>query len=585
MKTIQELVNSFQNRKSPCFSGEPDLTYKQVHGMVLNLARGFLSMGLKPGDRVMLLSKNRVEWMLICLALNYAGLVDVPRGERACDTEINYIIKHSAPRVIIVEDDHLFQRVSEHRSHHEIISIEQVKGLKNYRDILKRGEKKDYEIPPVTPDTPASHLYTSGTVAEPKGVILTHGNYMSNMTAGQARIDVEPTDLALCILPLWHSFERLVEYVILGAGGCLCYSSLAAFKNDLLTIKPTILAVVPRILETIFDKKIMKKVQEQSPTGRSIFKMMVDLSAFSRRRGFNPLRFLGYLPRQYMEGKVFSKLKESMGGRMKLLISGGGKLRKDIDYFFHAAGIPILEGYGLTETSPVISVRSPDNFTLGTVGPPLDNLQVRILDAHSGGEVPRGKEGVLFVKGPSVSPGYYLNAYETKKSFREGWFDTGDLAYLDGHGNIVITGRFKDIIVLSNGENIGPERIEQTLKKSPFIANAVVLGQDWKGLGALIEPDFETLWELHKIKPADLESQKAQKLFRREIRDLVNPLEGFREFECIKSFRILNKPMERGRELTETLKVKRRVVNRLYSNQIESINVEINGKKEDRSFM
>lgn len=576
IQTLQDLVNLFRDRKSMCLEGNKECSYKQAYHTIVALARGFLSSGLKPGDRVMIISQNRTEWMLTSLALNYAGIIDVPRGVKASDTEINYILKHSAPGMIIVDNEKTYKRM---KGRGEIISIEKINGIRCFEEILKKGEKSHTPIPDVDSNTVASHLYTSGTTGEPKGAELTHGNYAENINACKRRLQSDDSDRAMSVLPLWHVLERLAEYVFLFWGASIYYSSIPSLKKDLKAVRPTCLVVVPRILEKIYDSKVMRNLERKSEITKSIFKFFIGLSIDSRRRGWNPFRAIEKIPRKYLDRQVFSKLKEGFGGRIRLLVSGGGKLRRDIDDFFFAAGIPILEGYGLTETSPVISVRSFEDFTPGTVGKPLDNLEVEILDHDTGKEMKKGKVGVIFVRGPSVMKGYYKNDYETRKAFRNGWFDTGDLGYIDKKGNIVITGRMKNIIVLSNGENISPEHIEFTLKKSSLITNAIVIGQDWKGLGALIEPDFEYLEDIYGDECMNLESSEIHKLYKREIRHHVSPLSGFREFECIKSFRLLKKSLEPGKELTWTMKLRRSVIERTFSKEIENIGIDINGKK------
>ena len=579
IKTLKHLVDSFNNRITPCFISENPMTYRQVYHYILDLCRGFLETGLKPGNRVMLISGNRQEWLLTTLALNYAGIIDVPRGEKASDGELNYIIKHSDPSLIIVENEDLYKRVEEHKTRRKIISIEEVEGLEKLSDIRETGRDSRIEIPGVGPNTVASHLYTSGTTGEPKGAELTHGNYVSNAVFSARRIHLKSGEKMLCILPLWHAFERTVEYIMLLTGVSLYYTSILTLSTDLTNVKPEIFVVVPRILELIFDKKVMKKLSQKTPLQQLLFKILLNLSRYSHAKGLNPFRLLGMLPRSFLEKQVFAKLREGFGEKLRLLVSGGGKLRPDIDKFFYTAGLPILEGYGLTETSPVIAVRSPKNFVLGTVGRPLDNLEVKIIDSESGRELKARKRGVITVKGSSVMRGYYKNAYETDKVMKDGWFDTGDLGYLDKKGNLVITGRKKNIIVLSNGENISPEYIEQTLNKSPVITRSIILGQDWKGLGALIEPDYEVLEKLHPQFAGDLDNPKLIRIFKRKIRDQVSPFSGFREFECVKSFRILKEPLAIGKELTATLKLKRRIIEARYSKEIEDIYNEIHGKR------
>lgn len=574
METLKDLVESFRDRKSMCLEGSSEYSYRQAYRKIVELSCGFLSMGLKPGDRVMLISKNRPEWMITSLALNYAGIIDVPRGEKVSERDLRYILKHSQPKHIIIENESLLKRFKDFKN---LVSIEKIRGVTDLDAIQEKGKRFEGSFPEISPDTVASHLYTSGTTGEPKGAELTHGNYVANFIGSTQRIKLEYSDRVLSILPLWHVFERLVEYAFLHVGGSIYYTTISNFADDLKLVHPTCLSVVPRILEKIFDNRVLKKIQDKSFLAKKFFKIMVKLSAESRKPNFNLLRLIQSIPRSYMDKKVFCHLREAFGGKMRLLISGGGKLRRDIDLFFYAAGMPILEGYGLTETSPVIAVRSPDNFVMGTVGRPLDNLQVKIVDHDTGKELRPGKPGVIFVRGPSVMKRYYKNEYETRKCFVDGWFDTGDLGYIDHHGNLVITGRMKNIIVLSSGENVSPEPLEETLKKNPLIANAVVLGQDWKGLAALIEPDFENLEQIKPGSGKNIRSDEVMKIYKRIIRDTIRPLTGFREFERIRSFKLLQAPMELGRELTETMKVRRQVIEKLYSREIAELNREING--------
>lgn len=571
MQSLQDLVEAFRSRKSLALSGETDYSYRQLYDEVLSLARGFLAMGFSPGDRLMILSRSRPEWMITSLAINYAGLVDVPRGERVSDMELNYILKHSAPVAVVVEDEKLIQRVAGQKN---IISMVRVNGFPSLQDVKARSSGFSGDIPRLDPDAVASHLYTSGTMGEPRGAELTHGNFVANIEASHRRLNLTADDTALSILPLWHVFERTAQYVMLYAGSKIVYSNISNFKGDLQTIRPTCVTLVPRVLEKIYREGILKKLDDKSKIQKSLFGTMVKLSAGSRMNSANPLSLLGHVPRILMEKNVFEKLRNAMGGRLRFLISGGGKLPLEIDTFFFSAGLPIVEGYGLTETSPVISARSLENLTPGNVGKPLDNLQVRILNAESGDEMANGKIGVIHVKGPSVMRGYYRNAHETEKVMKDGWFNTEDLGCIDRRGNLVITGRIKNVIVLSNGENISPELLEETLKECPAVSNAIVVGQDWKGLGALIEPDLERLEALGVN--TDITDPRTLKFFKREIRNHISPLTGFREYECIKSFRLLNQPFVQGRELTDTLKPRRSVIAALYSREIDEMAREIN---------
>jgi len=575
MKTIQDLVESFKNRYSPCLSAQAlynTIHFVEAYNIIKNLSRGFLDSGILPGDRVMIVSKNSPEWMLTSLGLNYAGIIDVPRSEKASDSEINYIVKHSAPKLIIVDDEKTFERLKDHKN---IMSFKKISGITCFEDIKQKGKESETEIPAVYPETVASHLYTSGTTGEPKGAELSHENYTSNIMALMARKIVNDKDKATSVLPLWHVFERMVQYMLLAHGAEIFYSSIYDLKKDIKEQKPTLISVVPRILDNIYSKSILSKIRQFGFVKKSLFNASIQMSALARRKGLNPLRLFGAAPLAVMERIMFKKLREELGGRLRKVISGGGKLPLEVETFFFAAGIPVLEGYGLTETSPVIAVREIDNNEPGTVGKPLENLKVKILDPESGKELPRGKTGVVFVKGPSVMKGYYKNAYETEKVFSDGWFDTGDLGTIRKNGNLEIKGRIKNIIVLSNGENISPERIEDTLKKSPMISNTIVVGQDWKSLGALIEPDFEAIGEIIENFTGNLDDPEVIKKFKHEIREYVNPLTGFREFECISAFRLLKRPLKYGKEITETLKVKRNVVEAEFSSEIKSLQEEI----------
>jgi len=443
----------------------------------------------------------------------------------------------------------------------------------------------------VNENTTASLIYTSGTTALPKGVELTHGNFCSNIRALVDILPFKSDDKVLSILPAWHVLERMAKYIGLSVGAETFYSSFRTLRKDLVEQQPTIMASVPRIWETIYEG-IMKKVRERNRLQRTIVTLSLKAAADYSKHKFvlNPLKILEYPLYRFADSAVFKKLRDRLGGRLRFAISGGSSLPRHIDDFFAAAGVNILEGYGLTETSPVIAIRVPGGSSSHTVGPVLEAVEARIVDQESGKLLGPFEKGVLHVRGPNVMKGYYRNFSETSKVLHhDGWFNTGDIGYLTRDGHLVITGREKDIIVLSNGENINPVPLEDALKESEYITEAICIGQEWKHLGALIVPDFDSLKEFCGKKGILFKEDRmddvfgappVRELFTREIDRLVNSQSWVKPFEKINSFRMAYQPFVVGQELTPTLKPKRGVIEKLYKSIIESLWLSIHQKKK-----
>ncbi|MBN1756229.1 AMP-binding protein [bacterium] len=592
MHTIQDLVRRFESfgelTALSWKQGESTfkISYKELYHQIQNYSKGLLELGLESGDRVALLSKNIPEWIILNLAINNAGMVDVPRGKYSSPEELNFILEHSRAKVAIVEDRDFLSKLNryKHSELHLIYTIQEIEGEYNILSLQQMGVDSSKSIPVIKGNHTAGIIYTSGTTGVPKGVELSHFNFISNVTEVIKRIDLSSDDKLLSILPAWHVFERIVKYSAVAVGAETFYTVAHTLLDDFQEQKPTILASVPRIWEMIYDR-VMKKVKEKGKLERKIF----DISLKAATGESHGAAFLvAPFARRLLEKKVFSELRSKLGGKFRYAVSGGSSLPPFIDVFFDAAGIEILEGYGLTETSPVISVRKPGSRALHTVGPLLENVQGKIIDFETGKELPAGEKGVLYVKGPNVMKGYYRNYEETHKVLdNDGWFDTGDLAYFDKGGNLIISGREKDIIVLSNGKNVNPIPLETELSKSDFIDIAVVTGQDWKKLGAIIVPNFEALkkycqeneiaYSTDRIEEC-LEYSAIKQLYREEIKKYVNSKGEFKTYERIQEFIILPKPFEIGLELTPTLKPRRSKIEEIYKEKLSSLQSVINGR-------
>ena len=594
-----------------------EVSYKKLFEDVLILSRAFADRGMKKGAKVMFLCDNRYEWIVTDLALVSLGAISIPRGSDTPTQELQFILEHSDADFLILESEILYEM------HKEMLGKMKLKGIfvieaeklhtlfatvYSYQDLLKHREIYDNEIQAFCDRRDALHsedtftiIYTSGTTGKPKGVILTHKNIMHNLKVIPDLIGLKSDDLWVSILPSWHIFERAVEYAAISQGCCTVYSSIKTFSNDLETYKPTLVATVPRLWESMHTK-INNTLQKQDPKKAKIFKKLVSISAqynyhlralndelprfskegflASRARRFAALlRLLPLYPLNLFAKKKLQAVQKKFGGRLRLAISGGGSLPDFIDEWIDAIGIRIVNAYGMTECAPAIAGRALNCNTFGTLGPAVGGTDLRIVN-DEGEDLDPGEVGEILVRGDQVTPGYYLNEEENQKAFTEdGYLKTGDLGKFTVKKELIITGRSKEIIVLANGENIDPSRIESTLAMLPFVSDAMLVGQDKKGLGVLIVPDLENLKSYvkeHFQKAIESiehikEDKKITAQIKKDMNELLDYKKGFKPFEKLQNIHFLEEEFKLGEELTNTFKKKRHVIERKYREVIDRL--------------
>ena len=506
-------------------------------------AGALAALGIERGDRVAILSYNRVEWAIADYACQLQGIADVPIYSTLPPDQCAYILQDSGAKAIFVENADQAAKVKGCVPH--IISFDPAEGVESFESFIAKGK----EPPPVKiePDDLATIIYTSGTTGTPKGVMLTHRNLVSNMLGSASAFTVTPADTILSFLPLSHSFERIFDYLFFAWGTSIAYAEhVDKVAENLMEVRPTIMAAVPRFYEKVYSK-IKKSVSEQKPWKQGLFEWARAVGATCAeydRQGKRPP--LGTrIRRALANALVLDKLKGKVGGRIRFFVSGGGALSRDVAEFFHSIGLPILEGYGLTETSPVLCVNRLGGTRLGTVGPAIPGVELKIA-----------ADGEILARGPNIMKGYYNRPEETAQVMVDGWFATGDIGEIDAEGYLKITDRKKDLFKTSGGKYIAPSPIEGRLKLSPRILNAVVIGDARKFPSALIVP--------------------AKGVSREEVAAEIAALnESLAHHEQIKKFELLEKDFTiDGGELTPTLKVKRKVVEKKYKALIDSIYAE-----------
>lgn len=552
------------------------------------LAAALLDLGLSRGDHVGLVADNRYEWLLCDLAMASIGVVDVPRGSDTTPHELAFILRHSGCRAAFAENDTVARELLAMRN--ELPQLERVLVMADHTDLadatalgdlLARGRERQAELATqlatardaVQPKDLLTIVYTSGTTAEPKGVMLTHANVLSNVHTCLDILHVTENDRFLSVLPAWHMYERIMDYLALAAGGELIYTDRRRIKDDLQRTAPTIFAAVPRIWEMLHDGVANHAARLPGLQG-ALFRRSLRLS---RRVGAGKAGLLQRLEHKLLDRLVNKKVRNNLGGRLRLCVSGGGALPRHVDETFLGMGVPIRNGYGLTETSPVAAVRLPEQLEPGHIGPPLPHTRIEPRRPDGSACAP-GETGVLWIKGPQIMRGYYRNEARTREVLdADGWFDSGDLGHVDADGNVWITGRSKDTIVLVGGENVEPEPLETLIKTSPLIEQAVVVGQDQKSLGALLVPmqdalEQEVPREQWDVRDGLLRSDAVHKRFRRELDRLITRENGCRPCDRIAALQVLSEPMtpENGL-LTQTLKVRRHVVAERYRDQIAEL--------------
>ncbi|MDX2273336.1 MAG: AMP-binding protein [Cyanobacteriota bacterium] len=582
-----------------------EITYAQLFTQIQWFAGGLQALGVKPADKVAIIADNSPYWLVADLATLFAGTVNVPRSATADAQEIDYIIRNTQCTTVIVENLKTYRRI--HATLEQagiprviLLSDETADALINFPQLLEKGRAHGFEAPSIERSDLATIIHTSGTSGQPKGVMLTHGNLMHQVEYCEVVVQPKPGYRVLAILPTWHSYERSCEYFLLSRACTLIYTQPRHLKQDLRQEKPHFLIAVPRIWETLYDG-IQKNLQEQSPFMQKLVTQLLGISeAFVLARRIatgqsiqhleaNPsqrllaqLQMLTLYPLHQIANRlIYRKIRQALGANFQHAISGGGSLPAYLDLFYEIVGISILNGYGLTETSPILAARRPDNNVRGTVGPPLPKTQFKIVHLETADPLPQGEKGVILARGPQVMQGYYNNPTATAKVLSEdGWFNTGDLGWLTPDGQLVITGRAKDTIVLINGENIEPQPLEDVCLQSPYLQQLVVVGQDQKKLAALIYPNLDALkaWaESEQLSFAQSESEllasaQVRSLLLTDLQQRIRQRPGYRPDDQISDFRFVPEPFSIDNGLmTQTLKIKRLQVNERYQDLIQQI--------------
>lgn len=555
--------------------GWQEISYRELGERVERFAAGMAALGVERGDRMALMSANRPEWAISDYAIQSLGAATVPIYPTLEPHQIEHILEDSEARAVIVENEELLRRVREVQEDFPVVVMDDAFTGENektlrFESVYRSGEERPKEDwrevwGGIGRDEVATILYTSGTTGAPKGVILTHDNILSNIEGIVEAVPLRPEDVFLSLLPLSHIFERTAgQFVALTLGCSIHYAeSIEKVPENLREVRPTVVPSVPRLYEKMYDR-----VQQRLSQGPALRRKLAAAAIAAGREKYR-LRLRGREPGAWLRFKlglferlVFNKIREATGGRLRFFVSGGAKLEAEIGEFFYAAGVPILEGYGLTETSPVISCNRLGREKFGTVGLPLFNVEVRI-----------GEHGEIQTRGPHVMRGYFNLPEETEAAFTEdGWFKTGDIGEIDDEGYLKITDRLKNLIVLSTGKNVAPQPIETKLVTMPHISQAVLLGDGRKYVSALIVPDYEAVRNrlATDAAPAELaEDERVRELIQK---DIDTACAEFADYERPKKFALLAREFsqEEG-ELTPTLKVKMRVVQERYAGQIERL--------------
>lgn len=556
--------------------GRVAVNFEDFRGSVLGVAGGLAALGMRPGDRVALVAENEPRWLAADVGVLAAGGIVVPRGAGASTREVAAIVRHSGCRFAFVQDAATYARHADALRESGVEGVAllggSAAGALRWEDLQSRG--RGGGLPDVSPDAVATIVYTSGTTGEPKGVTLRHRNVTANVHALHDVLPVAAGHVFLALLPTWHMYERTVEYYAALRGAVLAYTDLRRLRDDLVAERPHVVVAVPRVWQKVHDAALLR-IEGLAPPVRAAARAALRASlAFTRSR----LALAGRLAETVDAGLgarlawtgglllaplhvaasvlVHRRIRAATGGRLVAAVSGGALLPPHVDLMLAAAGMPLLVGYGLTETSPVVAVRRLGRNVIGTIGTPLARTEVRVAAEQGADGAP-----TLRVRGPQVMAGYWRDDEATRRVLdADGWFDTGDVIRMTGRGDLAFCGRAKDTIVLIGGENVEPEPLEQAIAACPWIEQAVVLGQDQKALGALVWP----------AKGSPLEGDLAATA--REVRSRTGAAAGFHPWETIHRVRLLPGPLtvEDG-TLTATLKVRRRTVLERHSDLVRDL--------------
>ncbi|HMV44016.1 MAG TPA: AMP-binding protein [Leptospiraceae bacterium] len=611
-------------------TGSPSLqsiTFQEVYEKIQLIAFGLIKLGTKKGDKVGLVADSGHRFMWLAMGITNIGAVDVPRGTDATSEDLLYIFNHASCKIIILENVKAYEKIQKSLS-----KLSDLKYIIFYSDpgkiktpskvevltldaLMELGEKYRKTKPDafekmgeaIDPKDLATIIYTSGTTGTPKGVMLSHNNYvwMSTKLEEALRatgLELQGDETTLGYLPPWHIGDRLFESTCLGIGVTMAFTNIANLASDLKTVNPTLMFSVPRVWESFYNK-ILENVKNAPPLRKALFNLASSAAMnYTHNRDYlrgsaliiEPesftktlinktkslfLTLLLFIPYQ-LSKVILSKVKAALGNRIRFAFSGAGALPYHIDRFFYSIGLPILETYGMSETTGVSCMRDVARPVIGTLGNNLSEIGLKLID-EKGNEITKPNvKGVAYHKGQHIMMGYYKDPEKTKAVLSpDGWMNSGDILIRTASGQLKFAGRAKDTIVLLGGENLEPEPIEFALVQSEFIHQAMVVGQDKKTLGALIVPAFDKVEKHFKSQnialPANREDwktdQKILNLFKNEIKTLVSNEKGFKAFEKVTGFAIITKEFEAGKELTQTLKLRRNVMFEMYAKEIEGI--------------
>jgi long-chain acyl-CoA synthetase len=562
------------------------ITGERLLERVRHVALGLHELGIRKGDRVAILAESGPLWSISDYAILSTGAVNVPIYATQAPHQVEYILRESEPKLLFISTARQMKRVDSALSKFtdlRIVSFQPVPNGENvttFTELESNGARFEAEHPEaydlissdVHPADLASIIYTSGTTGEPKGVLLTHSNIAYNAVAAGAFLGIEPGGVMLSFLPLSHIFERMVLYLCMYYGVQINYAGgIETVAADMQEVRPTLMSTVPRLLE-----KIYGRMQKTASDGGGLKRKIFDWSLRTARRSSGVITSGERMPpllelqREIADRLVFHKLHAALGGRIKRLVAGGAALPTEIAQVFIGAGVPLLQGYGLTETSPVIAVNTLEHNRIGAVGRPLPGLEVRIAD-----------DGEILTRGPHVFQGYFMKPEDSEASFAEAddaepWFKTGDIGLVDTDGFLFITDRKKDLIKTSAGKYVAPQMLESLINQSQFVEQAVIIGDRRKFVSALIVPDFENLraWaKEQRIETTDknelVGDRRVTEMIKKDVNRLTSELA---DYEKVKRVALLAHEFTiDGGELTPTLKVRRRVVEEKYGDLIESL--------------
>jgi long-chain acyl-CoA synthetase len=554
-----------------------DRSFNQVRDLTRSLALGLIALGVEKGDKVSILANTRPEWTYFDFAALSTGATVVPIYQTNSPEECQYVLENSDAKVVVVEDDEQMEKIRAVRDSLPLLEhVVRMTGSSDdaisIDDLAARGDgggAAEWEArwKAVTPDDICTFIYTSGTTGPPKGCIISHGNYRAMLDMVNETSVIEPNDVSYLYLPLAHSFALLIQLGSFDLGATLAYWERDPLKivPNLAELRPSYFPSVPRIFEKIYSTAT-GAMERAGGLKKAIFNWSIRVGQKMReaeRSGRKP----GFLLRkqyEFADEKVLSKIRGLFGGQLRLAVSGAAPINPDILRFFDAAGVLVLEGWGMTETSTAATISSPEDFKIGTIGRPFPGCEVRIAE-----------DGEILVKGPNVFQGYYKNEEATRETIVDGWLHTGDIGEIDSAGFIKITGRKKDIIITAGGKNITPANLEAEIKQHPLVSQCVVVGDRRPYLVALVTLDPEELvaYAAEHGLPEDPEALAANPKIKKAVEDHVETInEKFARVEQVKKIAILPRDLsQEGGELTPTLKVKRAVVAQKNEGEIEAL--------------